>query len=226
MGGPGAMGGPGGMGGGPPAKRGRWDGPPNNGSSYQDDYYDDGASQDYGNGGGYDEGYGQAPVSRSSYQDSYAPPSDMMGNGYQGPGVGVGGNGGGYGDVSGGYNTDYNKPPGMERGGGDFRSSGAGYAPPCWRWWWLRQQLRRQGLWGVDKTVATGDALQLTTSVEVVPDQTMPPMTAMEGASTFRMYIIGGQPARKALLLHLKTGGRLPWPWKSPLRPATGTCPI
>ncbi|XP_037502164.1 uncharacterized protein LOC119376384, partial [Rhipicephalus sanguineus] len=86
--------------------------------------------QDYGNSGGYDEGYGQAPVSRSSYQDSYAPPSDMMGNGYQGPGVGVGGNTGGYGDVSGGYNTDYNKPPGMERGGGDFRSAGAGYVPP------------------------------------------------------------------------------------------------
>lgn len=35
------------------------------------------------------------------------------------------------------------------------------------------------GVMGVDKTVATVDALQLTTSVEVVPDQTMPPMTAM-----------------------------------------------
>lgn len=36
------------------------------------------------------------------------------------------------------------------------------------------------GVMGADKTVATEeDALQPTTSVEVVPDQTMPPMTAM-----------------------------------------------
>lgn len=120
----------GGMGaGGPPAKRGRWEGP-NAASSYQDSYYNNGASQDYGNSGGYDEGYGAAPVSRSTYQDPYAAPADMMGNGYQAPGVGVGGNAGGYGDASGGYNTNYAKPP-MERGGGDFRSSApGGYAPP------------------------------------------------------------------------------------------------
>ncbi|KAH9369223.1 hypothetical protein HPB48_016938 [Haemaphysalis longicornis] len=62
-------------------------------------------------------GYGAAPVSRSTYQDPYAAPADMMGNGYQAPGVGVGGNAGGYGDASGGYNTNYAKPP-MERGGG------------------------------------------------------------------------------------------------------------
>lgn len=36
------------------------------------------------------------------------------------------------------------------------------------------------GVMGADKMVATGEgAQQLTTSVEVVPDQTMPPMTAM-----------------------------------------------
>lgn len=69
-------------------------------------------------------------MSRSTYQDPYAAPADMMGNGYQAPGVGVGGSAGGYGDASGGYNTNYAKPP-MERGGGDFRSSApGGYAPP------------------------------------------------------------------------------------------------
>ncbi|KAK8759727.1 hypothetical protein V5799_002641 [Amblyomma americanum] len=86
-----------------------------------------GRCQDYGNSGGYDDGYEQAPVSQNTYQDPYNAPSDMMMNGCQSQGVG---SAGGYGDGSGGYNTDYSKPP-MEWRGGDFRSSGAGYAPPA-----------------------------------------------------------------------------------------------
>ncbi|KAK8782869.1 hypothetical protein V5799_015790 [Amblyomma americanum] len=113
--------------GGPRAKRGRWEGPPSTASYYQDSYYNNGASQDYGNSGGYDDGYGQAPVSQYTHQYPYNAPSDMMVNSYQSQGIG---SAGGYGDGSGGYNRDYSKPP-LQRGGGDFRSSGAGYAPPA-----------------------------------------------------------------------------------------------
>lgn len=116
----------GGMGGvgGPPAKRGRWDGPSAS-SSYADSYYNNG-SQDFGNAaGGFDDGgYGSAaPTSRSSYQDPYSAPPDMMGNGYQAPSTG------GYGEPAGGYSSEFSKP--MDRGVGDYRSSSVGgYAAP------------------------------------------------------------------------------------------------
>lgn len=83
-------------------------------------------SQDFGNAaGGFDDGgYGSAaPTSRSSYQDPYSAPPDMMGNGYQAPSTG------GYGEPAGGYSSEFSKP--MDRGVGDYRSSSVGgYAAP------------------------------------------------------------------------------------------------